>query len=120
MSLSTETEVPEYDIPVQHLGPVWERNPEWDGVSFTGPHGQYILPEFSLGYQVWEWVQGYPDPETGVRVPNILSPDSRDEDPEAFCPTFEQWRFVLWWYAIDERGRFLFRRGVLQRLKGWG
>jgi phage terminase large subunit-like protein len=29
-------------------------------------------------------------------------------------------RFILWWYAIDARGRFIYREGVLQRLKGWG
>jgi hypothetical protein len=28
--------------------------------------------------------------------------------------------FVLWWYAIDARGRWLFSRGVLRRAKGWG
>jgi hypothetical protein len=34
--------------------------------------------------------------------------------------TGEQFRFVLWWYAVDESGTFLYRDGVLQRLKGWG
>lgn len=34
--------------------------------------------------------------------------------------THEQYRFILWWYAVDERGRFVYRKGVLQRLKGWG
>lgn len=29
-------------------------------------------------------------------------------------------RFVLWWYAVDTTGRFLYRKAVLQRLKGWG
>lgn len=32
----------------------------------------------------------------------------------------EQLRFLLWWYAVDEQGRFVYRKGVLQRLKGWG
>jgi hypothetical protein len=40
------------------------------------------------------------------------------DDPWVF--TDEQARFLLWWYAVDEAGRFLFRDGVLQRLKGWG
>lgn len=34
--------------------------------------------------------------------------------------TDEQARFLLWWYALDERGRFVYRRGMLRRLKGWG
>jgi phage terminase large subunit-like protein len=34
--------------------------------------------------------------------------------------TPEQERFVLWWYAVDENGRFSYRTGCLQRLKGWG
>jgi phage terminase large subunit-like protein len=32
----------------------------------------------------------------------------------------EQLRFLLWWYAVDGQGRFVYRKGVLQRLKGWG
>src|SRR5690606_29602561 len=28
--------------------------------------------------------------------------------------------FVLWWYAVDSSGRWLYRDGVLQRIKGWG
>jgi hypothetical protein len=49
----------------------------------------------------------------------LLQPDG----PEAGEPwrfTDEQYRFLLWWYAIDESGRFIYRRGVLRRLKGWG
>lgn len=99
----------EVDIQAVHLGPTWELNPDWDGISLLGKHGKYILPEFTLGYQVWAWV-----------AENLLSPDADDDGNDVpFTPTFEQYRFVLWWYAVDERGRFLFRRGVLQRLKGW-
>src|SRR5690348_5929669 len=97
------------DIQASHLGPTWELNPDWDGVRLLGPYGKYKLPEFTLGYQVWAWVRE-----------NLQSPDSNDYEPEPFEPTFEQYRFVLWWYAVDKRGRFVFRRGVLQRLKGWG
>jgi hypothetical protein len=32
----------------------------------------------------------------------------------------EQARFVLWFYALDEDGGFLYHSAVLQRLKGWG
>lgn len=34
--------------------------------------------------------------------------------------TPEQLRFVCWWYAIDNAGRFRYRRAVLRRMKGWG
>jgi phage terminase large subunit-like protein len=39
---------------------------------------------------------------------------------EAFMPTLEQARWVLWWYAVDNKGRYCYRNGVLRRLKGWG
>jgi hypothetical protein len=93
------------DEPV-FIGPTWTKNPHW-----TGEHEgeKYILPEYSLGWQVLRWIED-----------NLLSEDSTDEDPVPFKPTFEQKRFILWWYAIDEHGRFIYREGVLQRLKGWG
>lgn len=34
--------------------------------------------------------------------------------------TLEQARFLLWWYAIDDEGRWIYRRGTLRRMKGWG
>ena len=35
--------------------------------------------------------------------------------------TAEQARLTLWWYAMDPAtNRFLWRDGVIQRLKGWG
>lgn len=34
--------------------------------------------------------------------------------------TGEQLRFVLHWFALDDDLRFVYRDGVLQRLKGWG
>ena len=39
---------------------------------------------------------------------------------QPFLPTMEQVRFLLWWYAVDENGRFAYRQGTLRRLKGWG
>lgn len=29
-------------------------------------------------------------------------------------------RLILWWYAVDNEGRFLFNSGVIRRMKGWG
>jgi len=89
------------------IGPTWERNPDWDG---EDPLGEFMLPEFTLGWQILKWI-----------TENLLA-DEVDEFGHAmpFTPTNEQKRFVLWWYAIDARGRFIYREGVLQRLKGWG
>ncbi|RCG16992.1 terminase [Streptomyces reniochalinae] len=34
--------------------------------------------------------------------------------------TREQVRFLLWFYALDENNKFVYRMGVLRRSKGWG
>ena len=34
--------------------------------------------------------------------------------------TDEQLRMLLRWYEIDEHGKFVYRRGVVRRMKGWG
>lgn len=72
-----------------------------------GPSG--VPPENrTLGWQILEWQYDY-----------LLQPDG----PNAGQPwtyTDEQLWFVLNWYAIDGRGRFCNRRGVLRRMKGWG
>jgi hypothetical protein len=77
------------------VGPTWQ----------TTPDGEYwLLPERTLGWDALAdagiWLQHAPG------------------EPWRF--TDEQARFLLWWYALDEDGDFLFRDGVLQRLKGWG
>ena len=86
-----------------HLGPTWERN----------AFGQFALPEITLGWQVIAWIQGIPG-RKNARF-NLVS-----DEGTAFSLTAEQKRFLLWWYAIDEKGIFAFREGVLQRVKGWG
>lgn len=65
--------------------------------------GSWYLPERTLGWQVLGWCSSY----------------LQNEDGEPWKFTLEQVRFILWWYAVDGRGRFLYRTGVLQRLKGW-
>jgi hypothetical protein len=89
------------------IGPTWDRNPFWTGP--RDPQG-YILPELTIGWQVLDWVSK-----------NLLA-DETDEhnNPLPFDLTDEQKRFILWFYAIDEEGRFLYREVVLQRLKGHG
>jgi hypothetical protein len=70
-----------------------------------GPEG---LPQHTLGWQALEWTAEY-----------LQQPDGpHAEAPWRFTP--EQARFVLWWYAVDERGRFVYRSGMLRRMKGWG
>ncbi|WP_211216205.1 terminase [Longispora albida] len=70
-----------------------------------GPLG---LPAHSLGWDLLAWTARY-----------LVQPDG----PDAGAPwrfTAEQARFVVWFYAIDERGRFVYRYAVLRRMKGWG
>jgi len=37
-----------------------------------------------------------------------------------FEPTDEQARILLTWYAVDDRGAFLYRRAIIEMAKGWG
>lgn len=93
------------------IGPTWAKHPEW-----TPEDPIYIIPDHvgikTLGWVVLEWIDRW-----------IIDPDESDPDVGFFVPwrpTDEQRRFILWWYAIDAQGRFRYRRGILQRLKGWG
>lgn len=76
-------------------GPTWE----------TDDDGEFVLPEFTLGWQVLDWA------EENLRVPDT-------GEPWKF--TGEQIRWVLWWYAVDRQGRWLYQDGMLRRVKGWG
>lgn len=107
-------ELPTPPDPV-HYGPTWEINSDWTPGSTAY---KYLLPETTLGWEIQAWVEGVP--ELGIPA-NILSDDTDEHGvPLPFRFTQEQLRFVLWMYAVDERGRFVFRDIVLQRLKGWG
>ena len=76
------------------IGPTWQR----------GQDGLWLLPEATLGWSVLGWV--------GVWM------QLRKGAPWRCTP--EQARFILWWYALDEQGDFVYRDGVLQRIKGHG
>ena len=76
------------------IGPTWRKDDT----------GQWVLPERTIGWQIVQWCTEY-----------LLA-----EDGGPWIFTLEQLRFVLWWYAVDEGGRFIYRKGVLQRMKGWG
>jgi len=66
------------------------------------------LPERSLGWYLLYWSAKY-----------LHQPDGPDAG-QPFMFTNEQVRLILWWYAVDERGRFIFNTGVIRRMKGWG
>lgn len=66
------------------------------------------LPQMTLGPEIMAWMDKY-----------LCQPDGPDiGKPWRFTP--EQEHFLHWWYAVDQRGRFLYRRGMLRRMKGWG
>ena len=81
-------------LPPIHIGPTWKKTDA----------GKWMLPKHTLGWQIVGWCSEY-----------LLNDEGQ---PWRF--TAEQLRFILWWYAVDERGRFVYRKGVLQRMKGWG
>lgn len=95
MEAPVDFAIPKYEFEPEHIGKVWERHP------LTG---KFILPEKTLGYQIVTWCEQ-----------NLKGPGGG-----AWSFTPEQYRIVLWWYAVDDRGRWLFRDGILQRIKGWG
>jgi len=81
------------------IGPTWTRK----------SNGKFVLPKKSLGYYLaaaWapRWLRQPDGPLAG--------------DPWHF--TDEQGRFLAWWYAVDDAGRFLYRSGVYRRMKGAG
>lgn len=78
----------------QHFGPSWTR----------GEDGKFLAPKYSLGPVIVAWVKKY-----------IKAPDGNGM--WSFTP--EQLRLLYWIYAVDERGRWLYRELNIQRLKGW-
>lgn len=79
-------------FPPIKIGPTWQKNPD----------GSWLLPEKTLGWEILGWAAKW-----------------LEMDDKPWTATAEQARFVLWYYAIDCNGDFIYRRGVLQRLKGW-
>lgn len=62
----------------------------------------------TLGWGVAAWMEEW-----------LIQPDGPNAG-EAFQLTREQLNFVLWFYAVDDKGVFVYRRAVLRRAKGWG
>jgi hypothetical protein len=93
--ISPLREIPQYSVEPVYIGPTWQRDDS----------GRFILPKLTLGWQALRWLGRW-----------VNSPDGNGK----FRPTKEQARFILWWYAVDDRGRFVYRDGIFQRLKGHG
>src|SRR5690606_26823535 len=73
------------------------------------------LPDFpldgsvkTLGWQVITWIE------------EMLRQPDGDDAGQPFRLTPEQLRLTLWFYAVDDRGRFVYRRAVFRRSKGHG
>ena len=73
--------------PSHVIGPTWRRKRE----------GGWWLPDKTrtIGDQVVNWLTEYVNQPAGPRA------------GQPFIPTREQFRFILWWYAIDQNGRLI-------------
>ena len=81
-------------FPPTLIGPTWQKDED----------GNWLLPEHTLGWEILGWI----------------STKLTDDEGGPWQATGEQARFLLWYYAINERGQFRYRKSTLQRLKGWG
>lgn len=66
------------------------------------------LPKHTLGWQVLDWGSTY-----------LAQPDGAGKG-DTWRYTKEQAKFILWFYALDNDGKFKYRRALLARPKGWG
>jgi len=71
---------------------------------------EFLTPENtpSLGWDLLDWYETY------LRIPSGRSYG------QPLRLTDEQATFMVRWYQVDRRGRFLYRRGASRRVKGWG
>jgi hypothetical protein len=74
------------------------------------------LPDLTLGYEAIDWIEGR---RLGERFRGLIQPNGPLAG-RAFTLTRDQGRFLLWWYALDEDGRWLYNHGVRRRAKGSG
>ena len=94
----TDDEIQEIEDFLRSWEPV-KIGPSWQ----TDDDGNWLLPQWTLGWEIAQWCARW------LR---------HEGKPWKF--TLEQLRLLLWWYAVDEHGRFTYRQGVIQRLKGHG
>lgn len=82
--------------PVVH-GKTFERLPD---------DSDWVYPELTIGYDVIDWIEK-----------TLVQPDGLNAGtPVVLTP--EQGRFILWLYAIDRNGRFLYQNLTMIRIKG--
>lgn len=67
------------------------------------------FPKYTLGFAAASWMHD-----------NIRYTVNQDKGPEPFRVTPRQFLFLLWFYAVDEDGRWLYQRGVNRQAKGFG
>lgn len=102
--------------PPHFVGPSWRKTLD----------GNWYLPEKTLGWDVLAWISDYVNTPGGHDDPDRLrlliemSEAGIPVNENMFVPTDEQVRLILWWYAVDDRGQYVYREGVIRRLKGWG
>lgn len=79
------------------------------------------LPELTLGFEVAAWVEGQRPDREGMRRPfgGLIQPNGPNAR-KPFRLTPGQLRFLAWWYAVDDEGRWLFNHGVRRLAKGSG
>lgn len=76
------------------IGPIWDRHPD----------GRFVLPENSLGWGLIAFAAAY------LRGPR----------GGGWTFTVEQARLLLWFYAVDREGNWIYSESVIQMVKGWG
>ena len=83
---------------------------EWRTLPWpSDPAEKRFLMEHSLGPRIIDWVEWRTD------EPGLLN-----DDGEPWRFTDGQARFLILWYAFDNRGRFIYRRGAKRGSKGTG
>ncbi len=65
-------------------------------------------PEFTLGYEAAAWAHEWLIQPNGPRA------------GQPFRLTLDQFRFLLWWYAVDRDGRWIYSHGARRLAKGSG
>lgn len=84
---------------IDYIGPTWKKE---EGSN------RFEIPKRTLGWTAIEWIY------------RNVSNGKKGRASDGFTVTPEQGRFLLWFYALDEDGKFLYDESQLQRLKGWG
>lgn len=73
----------------------------------------------TLGWQVYEWALGQETPTTPAAPIRFLVPAGKLAG-EPMTLTDRQLTFLLWWFAIDERGQFIVRGASMRHARGTG